>query len=81
MHQIMLSDFMQILNSIRKHPNKNVYFSTHIHFTTIYLLQGKKLNPRNYSKQEIILSNFVQATEYEVYIYAKFESLDIHRFL
>jgi hypothetical protein len=27
----------------------------------IYLLQEQKLNPRNYYKQEIIMSNFVQA--------------------
>jgi hypothetical protein len=28
-------------------------------FTTIYLLQEQKLNPRNYSEQEIIMSTFV----------------------
>jgi hypothetical protein len=27
------------------------------------------------------MSNFVQATEYELYMYAKFEYLDIYRFL
>jgi hypothetical protein len=27
------------------------------------------------------MSNFVQATEYGVYMYAKFECLDIYRFL
>jgi hypothetical protein len=42
-------------------------------FTTIYLWQEEILNPINYSKQEIIMSNFVQATEPEVYMYAKFE--------
>jgi hypothetical protein len=31
--------------------------------------------------QGIIMDNFVQATEYEMYIYAKFEYLDIHIFL
>jgi hypothetical protein len=81
MHLIMFPNFIQILNYIRKHPTKNDYFSTHIHFTTIYLLQGQKLNSGNYSKQEIIMSNFVQATEHEVCLYAKFESLDIHRYL
>jgi hypothetical protein len=33
------SDFMEILNSIRKHPSKNEYFTKHILFSTIYLLQ------------------------------------------
>jgi hypothetical protein len=36
--------------------------SKHILFTTIYLLQKQKLNHRNYSKQEIFMSNFIQAT-------------------
>jgi hypothetical protein len=29
----------------------------------------------------IIMGNFVQATEYGMYMYAKFEYLDIHIFL
>jgi hypothetical protein len=57
----MLSDVMQILNSIRKYYTNNEYFYRHILFTRIYLLQEKKLKPRNYSKQETIMSNFVQA--------------------
>jgi hypothetical protein len=56
----MLSDLM-VLNIIRKHPTKNEYFHKHILFSTISLLWEKKLNPKNYSKQEIIMSNFVQA--------------------
>jgi hypothetical protein len=31
--------------------------------------------------QETIMKNFVQATEYEVHMHAKFEYLDIYRFL
>jgi hypothetical protein len=31
--------------------------------------------------QGIIMGNFVQATEYKVHMYAKFEYLDIHIFL
>jgi hypothetical protein len=31
--------------------------------------------------QETIMSNFVQATEYNVNMYAKFEYLDIYSFL
>jgi hypothetical protein len=55
----MLSDFMHILNSIRKHYNKNEYFSMPHLFTTIYLLQEQKLNPKNYSMQEINMSYFI----------------------
>jgi hypothetical protein len=62
MHAISLnksSDLMQVLNSIRKHYTKNEYFTKYILFSTISLLQYHKLNPRNYSKQEINISNFV----------------------
>jgi hypothetical protein len=59
MNLIMLSDFMQILNSRRKHPTKNEYFPMHILFTTFYLLQEQKLNHRNYSKLKIIMRIFV----------------------
>jgi hypothetical protein len=31
--------------------------------------------------QETIMINFVQATEYELYVHAKFEYLDIYIFL
>jgi hypothetical protein len=58
MHLIMFSDFIQVLNSIRKHTTKNEYFSRHIIFTTIYLLQEQKLNPRIYSEQELNMNNF-----------------------
>jgi hypothetical protein len=44
-------------------------------------MQEQKLNPRNYSKQEIIIRKFVQATEYDMYMHAKFEYLDVHLFL
>jgi hypothetical protein len=69
MDLIMFSDFMQVLNSIRKHYTNNEYFCRHILFTMIYLFQEKKLNPRNYSKQEIIMSNFVQAKEYDMHLF------------
>jgi hypothetical protein len=46
----MLSDFMIVLNSMRKHPTKDEYFTKHIQFTTIYLLQKQKLNPNKYSR-------------------------------
>jgi hypothetical protein len=56
------SDFIQVLNCIRKHTTMSERLSKHILFTTIYLLQKQKLNHRNYSKQEIFVSNFIQAT-------------------
>jgi hypothetical protein len=57
--QILFSDFMQVLNSARNIYTKNYYFSNHILFTTNSLLQKKRLNPRIYSKQEIIMKLFV----------------------
>jgi hypothetical protein len=68
----MLSYFMQVLNSTRKHYTKNDYFPMHIMFTRIYLLQEEKLNPNKYSEQEINMSNFVQAKEYNLHMNAKF---------
>jgi hypothetical protein len=57
----MLSDFVQVLNSISKHPTKNEYFPTHVLSTTIYFLQKQKLNHNKYSEQELNMSNFLQA--------------------
>jgi hypothetical protein len=56
MHLILLFEFLQVLYSAWKLPTKNYYFSKHILFSIIYLLQEQKLNPKNYYKQEI---NFV----------------------
>jgi hypothetical protein len=67
------SDFIQILNSIRKHPTKNEYFPKHILFSTIYLRQEQKLIPRNYSGLEINIINFVQAIEHDMIMYALFQ--------
>jgi hypothetical protein len=53
-------------------------FSKHILFTTIYLMEKHKLNYRNYSEQEIIMRNFVQATEYDANTYAKIKYIDIY---
>jgi hypothetical protein len=71
----ILFDFMQGLNSIRKHPTKIEYFSKHILFTTIYLLKKQKLNPNKYSEQEINMSNFVKATKHDVHMYERLEIL------
>jgi 4-hydroxy-3-methylbut-2-en-1-yl diphosphate synthase IspG/GcpE len=54
----MLSDFMQVLNSARDIYTKNYYFSDSKLFSIISLLQKQRLNPGNYSKQEIIMKLF-----------------------
>ncbi len=80
MNLIILSYFMQGLNSTREFATKNYYFPMHILFSTIYLLQEQKLNPRIYSKQELIMSIFVQATDHEINMHAKIQYLILHRF-
>jgi hypothetical protein len=77
----MLSGFMQVLNSIRKHYTKNEYFPKHTLFSTISLVQEHKLNPRNYSKHEIIMCNFVQAKEYDMILYENVQCMNMHLFL
>jgi hypothetical protein len=77
----MLSDFMWVPNSARDIYTKNHYFSNHILFTTISLLQKKRLNPRNYSKKEIIMKLFVWATGNDMNMYAKFQIIFKYRHL
>jgi hypothetical protein len=74
-------DFMEIQNSIRKHPSKNEYFTKHVLFSTIYLLQEQKLNPKKYYEQEINMINYVQGTEHDVHMYAKFEGFTLYGIL
>jgi hypothetical protein len=45
-----LYNFLQVLNSIRKHPTKNECFPMHILFTIIYFLHEQKLNHGTYSE-------------------------------
>jgi hypothetical protein len=47
----------------------------------IYLLQEHKLNPRNYSKQEIIMINLVRAKEYDMIMLEKIQYWNMHGFL
>jgi hypothetical protein len=47
---IKLSIFIQVLIIQRKHYTKNGYFPKYTLFSTIYLLQEQRLNPRNYSE-------------------------------
>jgi hypothetical protein len=51
--------FSEVLNSARDIYTKNHYFYMHVLFTTISLLPKQRLNPRNYSKQELIMELFV----------------------
>jgi hypothetical protein len=55
---IGFSDFIQVVNIVRKHYTNNEYFPKHIVFTTLYLLQEHKLNPRNYSDNKKIMITF-----------------------
>jgi hypothetical protein len=68
----MLSDFIQVLNSAMNIYTKNYCFSKHVLFTTISFLQKQRLNPRNYSKQEITMKLFVWATGDDMNMYANF---------
>jgi hypothetical protein len=61
-------------------PIMNI-FPKHTLFSTIYLLQKEILNHRNYFEQEINMINFVQATENDVHMYAKFGYLTFYAFL
>jgi hypothetical protein len=78
---IMFSDFIHILHSARKFYTKNYYFPRHILFTTISLLQKLRLNPRNYSKQELIMELFVYATDSGMHMHAKIQSITKGRYL
>jgi hypothetical protein len=63
---------------MRKLYTNNYYFSKHILFTMIYLLQEQNLNPRNYSEQEIILIIFVYATDHDVHMHANMQCINMH---
>jgi hypothetical protein len=76
-----LGEFIQVLYSVRKHYTKVRYFPKHILFIIIYLLQEQYLNYRNYSGQEIIMSNFVQAIEYDMILYENFQCMNMHLIL
>jgi hypothetical protein len=76
-----LYDFIHIIYSTRKHYTKVEYFPRHNLFITIYLLLNQNLNHNNKSMQETNLSKFVKVTKNEVYMYAKFEYLDLYKTL
>jgi hypothetical protein len=70
-HLILLSDYIPVQTSRNEHYTKKEYFLKQILFSIIYLLLEWELNHNNHSEQELIMSIFVQATEYEVNMYAK----------
>jgi hypothetical protein len=74
-------DFMHVPHSIRKHPTKNRHFLMHNLFTTIYSSKEQKLNHNKYSEKELNMSNFSQATEHSVHMYAKFKDFTFYVFL
>jgi hypothetical protein len=42
-----------------------------MHITIMYLLQEQELNPKIYSKQKLIMSIFIQATNHDINMHAK----------
>jgi hypothetical protein len=75
------SDFMQVISSITKHPTKIEHCSKHNLFSTIYLLKEQTLNHRNYSKQKINMSYFIQSKKYDMNIHAKIQCIIMHGYL
>jgi hypothetical protein len=55
----MFSDFINVIISARNFYTNNLYFSKHKLFSTKSLLHEQILNPRNYSKKELIMEIFV----------------------
>jgi hypothetical protein len=77
----MLSDFTQVLNSAKEAYTKNYHFSNSKLFSTISLPQKQRLNPKNYSKLEIILKLFVWATGDDMNMHAKLQIICKHKYL
>jgi hypothetical protein len=51
-----------------KRLTQDEYFSQHIQFSTIYLLQEQILNHNNYSGQKINMKYFIKANGYDLYM-------------
>jgi hypothetical protein len=75
------SDFLQVLYSTRKFPTKDQYFSKHKLFPTIYLIQEQKLNTRKYPMQELIMEILLWATDHDMNMHAKIQSMNMHIYL
>jgi hypothetical protein len=67
----MFSNFIHVLNSEREFYTKDQHFSNHRLFSTISLLQKQILNPRNYSRKELITDVFVYASDNGIHMHAK----------
>jgi hypothetical protein len=59
MHLIFPSDFLLVPYSEMKFYTKKQYFPKYKLFYAISLRQEQRLNPRNYSKQALIMGIFV----------------------
>jgi hypothetical protein len=77
----MISDFIWVLHSAREFYTKNYYFYNHKLFSMISLLHKQKLNRTNYSKQELNMELFLQATDNGMHMHAKFQSIIKRRYL
>jgi hypothetical protein len=75
---IRVYDFLQVLHIKWSHSTNNDSFPMYILFTTIYLLQKQKLNHRNYYEQKINMIYVMQATKYDMILYAKFQCMNMH---
>jgi hypothetical protein len=78
---IMISDFKQVLHSAREFYTKKYYFYNHKLFSTISLLQQQGLNPRNYSKKELIMELFPYTTDNGMHMLANIQSITKCRYL
>jgi hypothetical protein len=81
MRLILHTDFLQVLYSTRKFPTKDYYFSKYIPFSPIYLILERDLNARNYPMQELIMNFFVLATDHDMNMHAKIQSMNMHIYL
>jgi hypothetical protein len=77
----MLSDFIRVLNSTRKHSTMNEYFTMTVIFTIIYLLQEHNLNHSKYFENQINMLNVVKVNEYYMIMHANTQYDKMHRYL
>jgi hypothetical protein len=50
----------------------------YIQFSTIYLILKKNLNTKNYPRQELTMEFFVLATDHDMNMHAKLQSMNMH---
>jgi hypothetical protein len=81
MRLILLTDFLQVLYSTRKFPTKDYYCSKYIPFSIIYLILEQNFNTRNYPRQKLIVGILVLATNHDMNMQAKIQSMNMHIYL